>query len=307
MDDAGVVQIRDDLALVQTIDIFPPVVDDPWWFGRIAAANSLSDVYAMGARPVSAVNFVGYPIDDLGNGPLEAILAGCFDALEEADCAMAGGHSIKDSEVKFGLAVTGIVHPDRVLVNSGARAGDLLVLTKPLGSGVVTTAMRQGKADPAHVDAAQRLMGRLNRHAAQAMQRAEAHAATDITGYGLLGHAWEMAAGARVAMRIDAERIPLLEEARPYLRPEFTCGGSKRNRTFSDAHVRIADDVPEELHLAVTDVQTSGGLLVAVPAERAAALVEELDRGGDRQAAIVGEVLRGEPGVVVTFGGRLSD
>jgi len=302
MDDAGVVRLTDDLALVQTIDIFPPVVDDPWWFGRIAAANALSDIYAMGARPVSAVNFVGYPIEELGPAALDAILTGCFDALEEADCAMAGGHSIKDSEIKFGLAVAGVVHPDRVTANATARPGDVLVLTKPLGSGVVTTALRQGKADPAHLEAAQRLMGRLNRNAAEAMQRVGVHAATDITGYGLLGHAGEMAQGGGVAIRLDAARVPVLEEARPYLQAEFLCGGSKRNRAFSEADTRIEDGVDEALRLAITDVQTSGGLLIAVETARAERLVDELHAGGDDRAAIVGEVLRGPPGIVVSSG-----
>jgi len=302
MDDAGVVRLTDDLALVQTIDIFPPVVDDPWWFGRIAAANSLSDIYAMGARPVSAVNFVGYPIEELGGSALLEILAGCFDALEEADCAMAGGHSIKDKEVKFGLAVTGVVHPDRITANASARPGDRLVLTKPLGSGVITTALRQGKVEPAHLDAAQRLMGRLNRNAAEAMQRAAARAATDITGYGLLGHAWEMAEAGGVAIRLDAGRIPILPEARTYLRDEFVCGGTKRNREFTGARVRFAEEVDEALRLAMDDVQTSGGLLVAVAPDRVNAFLDDLRSGGDETAAVVGEVLRGEPGIVVSSG-----
>jgi selenide,water dikinase len=295
MDDAGVVKVRDDLALVQTLDVFPPVVDDPYWFGRIAAANSLSDVYAMGGVPVAAVNFVGYPMAELGGGPLQEILRGAFDALEEADCAMAGGHSIKDSEVKFGLAVVGTVHPDHVVTNAGAQPGDLLVLTKPLGMGCLTTALKQGATDEAHVDAAQHMMARLNRHAAEAMLRVDAHAATDITGYGLLGHAWEMAEGAGVTLCIDSAKVPVLEEAKPYLKPQFTCGGSARNREFADERVTIADSVPDATRLVLHDVQTSGGLLIAVAAEFGERLLEDLRAGGDDQAAIVGDVQAGGP------------
>jgi len=203
MDDAGVFKVNDELALVQTIDIFPPVVDDPYWFGRIAAANSLSDIWAMGGTPASAVNFVGYPLAKLGDEPLRQILQGSFDALEEADCAMAGGHSIQDEEVKFGLGVVGTIHPERIVRNTGARAGDRLVLTKPLGIGCLTTALKAGAVAPAHIDAAQRVMARLNKNACAAMLRAGVHAATDVTGYGLVGHAHEMAV---VRARPDRDR-----------------------------------------------------------------------------------------------------
>jgi len=297
MDDAGVVRVRDDLALVQTLDVFPPVVDDPYWFGRIAAANSLSDVYAMGGVPVSAVNFVGYPMADLGPEPLERILKGAFDALEEADCAMAGGHSIKDAEVKFGLAVVGTVHPDRIVTNAGARPGDRLVLTKPLGMGCLTTALKQGAADAAHVDAAQRMMARLNRHAAEAMLRVDAHAATDITGYGLLGHAWEMAEGAGVTLQIEAAHVPVLEEARAYLEPRFTCGGAARNREHADTRVSIDAAVDDRTRLVLHDVQTSGGLLIAVAPEFRDRLLEDLRAGGDDSAADIGMVAGGGPGL----------
>ena len=300
MDDAGVVALRDDVAIVQTLDVFPPVVDDPYWFGRIAAANSLSDVYAMGGVPICAVNFVGYPMDELGPEPLQQILRGAFDALEEADCAMAGGHSIKDTEVKFGLAVTGTVHPDRILTNAGARAGDKLVLSKPLGMGCLTTALKQGAAAPEHVDVGQRMMARLNRSAGEAMVELGAHAATDITGYGLLGHAWEMAEGSGTTIRIDAAAVPVLEAARPYLKAQFTCGGSARNRDFADAHAQIGADVPEELRLLLQDVQTSGGLLVAISAGRADALVEAMRAGGDAQAAVIGSVEAGETALIVS-------
>jgi len=299
MDDAGVVRLTDDLALVQTVDVFPPVVDDPYWFGRITAANSLSDIYAMGARPVAAVNFVGFPINELDASVLGRILQGSFDALEEADCAMAGGHSIQDTEVKFGLAVVGTVHPDRIVKNSTAQPGDRLVLTKPLGIGCLTTALKQGAAEPAHVEAAQHVMARLNRHAAGAMVRAGAHAATDITGYGLVGHASEMADGAGVTLRLRAADVPVLEEARPYLEARYTCGGSKRNRAFGDGRVRIAAEVTELQAILLHDVQTSGGLLIAVPPAACEALLEDLRGGGDTWAAEIGEVTGDGPGVVV--------
>jgi len=299
MDDAGVVRLTDDLALVQTIDIFPPVVDDPYWFGRIAAANALSDIYAMGARPVAAVNFVGWPLAELGKEPLTRILRGCFKALEEADCAMAGGHSIKDSEVKFGLAVAGTLHPDRIVTNRGAQPGDALVLTKPLGIGCLTTAMRHGDAARDAIQAGCRLMARLNKDAAAAMVRAGAHAATDVTGYGLLGHACEMAVGSGVALRLDATKVPILEAARPYLNDRYACGGSKSNAAFAEGKLEFAPGVDATLRLALTDVQTSGGLLLALPARACGRLLEDLNSGADHWAARIGEVSESGPPVRV--------
>jgi len=299
MDDAGVVKLTDDIALVQSIDVFPPVVDDPYWFGKITAANSLSDVYAMGAVPIAAVNFVGYPLDVLGGEPLARMLEGCFEALEEADCAMAGGHSIQDAEIKFGLAVVGTAHPDRIVQNSTARPGDVLVLTKPLGIGCLTTALKQGVATEEHIDAAHRAMARLNRHASEAMLRAGVHAATDITGFGLIGHTFEMADAAGVSMRIDAAAVPMLPAALPYLDERFTCGGSKRNDTFAANRVQIADSVTPQQRIAMHDVQTSGGLLIAVPAERSVELVSDLRAGGDTLASAVGEVAPDGPTLVV--------
>lgn len=289
MDDAGVVRVSDDLALVQTIDVFPPVVDDPYWYGRITAANSLSDIYAMGAKPLAAVNFVGYPLDELGPEPLTSILKGAFDALKEADCAMAGGHSIVDAEVKFGLCVTGTVHPDKIIRNTGARPGDTLLLTKPLGIGCLTTALKQGAAATEHIEAAQRVMARLNRSASEAMLRAGATAATDVTGYGLLGHAYEMAEGSGVSLRIHAAEVPVLAAARPYIADRFTCGGSKRNLAFAESTIEIEARVDESARIVLHDVQTSGGLLIAVPAPAANGLLEDLRRGGD-DAAIIGIV-----------------
>lgn len=295
MDDAGVVKVNDQLALVQTIDVFPPVVDDPYWFGRITAANALSDVYAMGAVPVSAVNFVGYPLDQLGGEPLTAILRGCFDALVEADCAMAGGHTIVDPEVKFGLAVTGTVHPDKIITNAGARPGDAIVLSKPLGIGCLTTALKQGVAKPAHIEAGHRAMARLNRDASRAMVRAHAHAATDITGFGLLGHAFEMAEASGVSFTLRSQAVPVLEEAKPYVGEQFTCGGSRRNLAFAEQRITIEQDVSKASRIVMLDVQTSGGLLISVAPDRAEALLGELHDHGDTQAAVIGEVAADGP------------
>ncbi len=291
MDDAGVVKLTDDIALVSTIDIFPPVVDDPYWFGRIAAANSLSDVYAMGARPVCAVNFVGYPLAELGGDILQRILEGAFAAIEEADCAMAGGHSIKDNEVKFGLAVTGVVHPDRVITNAAAHAGDHIVLTKPLGLGCLTTALKQGAVTPEHLAAGHEMMARLNKHAAEAMIRAGTHATTDVTGFGLVGHLFEMADGSGLSAHVRANDVPVLDEARPYVDPRYSCGGSQRNAEFAHGRVDWDESVSELQRLALFDVQTSGGLLISVEAGRAQKLVEDLREGGDSYAAVIGEML----------------
>jgi len=299
MDDAGVVKLSDDLALVQTIDIFPPVVDDPYWFGRIAAANALSDIYAMGARPVAAVNFVGWPLAELGEEPLARILQGSFETLEEADCAMAGGHSIKDAEVKFGLAVTGTLHPDRIITNRGARPGDAIVLTKPLGIGCLTTAMRHEDASLEAIEAGCRLMARLNKDAAAAMVRAGAHAATDITGYGLLGHAYEMAAGSGVTLSLDAAAVPILEQARPYLLDRYACGGSKSNAAFAEGKLEFGAAVDATLRLALTDVQTSGGLLLALPEDACDGFLADLRDLGNSWAARIGEVVQSGPPVRV--------
>jgi len=245
------------------------------------------------------VNFVGYPLGDLDGEPLRALLQGAFDALEEADCAMAGGHSIADREVKFGFAVVGTVHPDRIVRNSTARPGDRLLLTKPLGMGCLTTALKQQAADPEHVDAAHRLMARLNRNASEAMLEIGVSAATDITGFGLLGHAWEMAEGADVSVRIEAGALPVLPAAGPYLDERFLCGGTKRNESFAKGRVRIEEGVDARQRLLLHDVQTSGGLLIAVPAERAERLLEALRAGGDTWATAIGVVAEGGPALRV--------
>lgn len=263
-DDAGVYKLTPECALVQTVDFFTPIVDDPVIFGAIAAANALSDVYAMGAQPLCALSIVAYPRDgDIED--LQQILRGGAEKMREAGCVILGGHSIGDEEIKFGYALTGTVHPDRVIRNAGAQPGDLLVLTKPLGTGVIATALKRGAADPAHVEASIASMLELNRRAAEAMAELRVHAATDVTGFGLIGHAREMAAASDVTLEIIASRVPLLPGALEYARQGALAGGLKNNREYASCEVEAAGDVPEELLNLLYDPQTSGGLLVALP------------------------------------------
>jgi selenide,water dikinase len=257
-DDAGVFRISPDLALVQTVDFFTPIVDDAYTFGAIAAANSLSDVYAMGGQPMSALSILCYP----GKGDIDTlkdILRGGADKMAEAGCVILGGHSVADDEIKFGFAVTGTVHPDRVWTNAGARPGDTLILTKPLGTGVVTTALKRGIADPEHVEAAIQSMLTLNR------APAVAHGCTDVTGFGLLGHSREMALGSKVTLDIEADAVPFLPGAVEYARAGAIPGGSKNNREFVASCVHSDRELAPEIEALLYDPQTSGGLLVATP------------------------------------------
>jgi selenide,water dikinase len=263
-DDAGVYRLGPDLALVQTVDFFTPIVDDPYTFGAIAAANSLSDVYAMGGLPITALSILAYP----GNGDMEdlsQILAGGAEKMREADCVILGGHSVNDDEIKFGYAVTGSVHPDRVKANAGARAGDVLVFTKRIGTGVIGTAIKRGIADPAHVESAVESMLTLNRAACEAMLRFDAHGCTDITGFGLIGHAREMALASNVTIEIDRRAVRFLPGAVDYARAGAIPGGLKNNREFAACDVEGGTDGDDLLY----DPQTSGGLLVSLPEQDA--------------------------------------
>lgn len=288
-DDAGVYRLGPDLALVQTIDIFTPIVDDPYWFGAIAAANALSDVYAMGGTPRLALNFAGFPRAKLPLDVLGEILRGGADKCAEAGVTIIGGHTIDDPEPKYGLAVTGFVHPDRVITNAAARPGDRLVLTKPLGMGIVTTALKQGKAEAAAVDEAVRIMAALNRPAAEAMTAIGVSAATDITGFGLLGHLAEMTRGSGVAARVRLRDVPVLEAAWPLVQARAIPGGTQRNRESLQGVVSW-DGVGEDAQILLADAQTSGGLLIAVPEARCDALVQALRAGGLSVAAVIGEI-----------------
>jgi selenide,water dikinase len=288
-DDAGVYRLSDDLALVQTVDFFTPIVDDPYTFGQIAAANSLSDVYAMGGRPISALSIVGFPNHAERVDILEKILQGGHSKMEEAQCSVIGGHSIGDDEIKFGYAVTGVVNPQRVWANSGARAGDRLVLTKRLGTGIIGTAIKQGRAREEAIQAAINSMSMLNRTASEVALKFAVHGATDITGFGLLGHARELAIGSKVSLELDHTRIEFLPGAVDYSRRGFIPGGLKRNIEFIAGCVEFADGIAEELRNLLFDPQTSGGLLFSVEACESANLVIALAERGV-PAREVGEV-----------------
>ena len=263
-DDAGVYKLTGECALVQTVDFFTPIVDDPYLYGAIAAANALSDVYAMGGRPLSALSIVAYPakgdLDDL-----EQILKGGHEKMREAGCVVIGGHSVADEEMKFGYAVTGTVHPARVITNAGARAGDALVFTKRIGTGVISTALKRGIAQEAHVQASIESMLELNQRACEAMLALEVHACTDISGYGLIGHAREVALASGVTLEIEADRVQFLPGAVEYARQGALPGGLKNNREFASCAVELARALPAEIENLLYDPQTSGGLLIALP------------------------------------------
>lgn len=298
-DDAGVYRISADLAIVNTVDFFPPIVDDPYDFGRIAAANALSDIYAMGARPLTAMNLVAFPKEGLALEVLHEILRGGADKLAEAGVVLVGGHSVTDPEPKYGLAVTGLVDPARVIANAGARPGDRLVLTKPIGVGIIATALKQGVADARAVAQAVESMARLNRDAAKLMAEEGAHACTDITGYGLAGHALEMATASGVVLRIVHRRVPHFSKALELRALGIAPGGLAANRHSFGAKVRFGDAVPGAWRDLLFDPQTSGGLLIALPAAGAARLVERLGAERFGEAADIGHVDRGAGGALI--------
>ncbi len=299
-DDAAVYRLSADQAIVETVDFFTPVVDDPYWFGRIAAANAFSDVWAMGARPIFALNLVAWPVGKLPMDMLGEVLRGGAEAAQEVGVPILGGHSIDDPEPKYGMAVTGVVHPDRVLRNVGARPGDRLVLTKPLGSGIVSTAIKRGIAPAALVERAVAVMSALNKAAGEVLAASGAvHALTDVTGFGLLGHGWEMAEGSGVAFRIEAARVPLLDPAVPDLAARGVVpGGSKANLAWVRPSLRVAPGLAEPLLLVLADAQTNGGLLAALDPARAPEVLARLADAGV-PAVDVGEVLEGPPRIEV--------
>jgi selenide,water dikinase len=286
-DDAGVYRVSDELAIVQTVDFFTPIVDDPYDFGRIAAANAISDVYAMGGTPLTAMNIVAFPLERLGPLVLRAVLEGGLATAREAGCTVVGGHSIDDAEPKYGMAVTGTVDPARMLSNSGAKAGDALVLSKPLGVGVLTTAHKRGLLSEAQAAAAVAVMSALNASAAQAALAAQAHAATDVTGFGLLGHLHSMALQSGVAAEIDASAIPVLESVEALLdRGEGISGGTRRNLAYAESFTTFAAEVSSSRRWIACDATTSGGLLVSLPPVAASEV----------PGTVVGRVLEGDPG-----------
>jgi selenide,water dikinase len=297
-DDAAVYKLDDETAIVQTLDFFPPVVDDPWTFGAIAAANAMSDVYAMGGEVVLALNIAGIP-EDLPHEIFSEIFRGGADKVAEAGGIVAGGHTVIDAEPKYGMSVTGVVHPDRVLSKSGARPGDVLILTKALGTGVILTASKNDNAGPRHVQGAIDSMLQLNRHAAHLAVGAGAHAMTDVTGFSLIGHSFEIADHSRVQLEITASNLPILEGAEKYAAMGIDYGGLNRNMEFLLPRTEIAPALSDAMRRLLFDAQTSGGLLIAVEPSRAPQLVDSLREGGC-VAATIGRVHEGAAGVVVT-------
>jgi selenide, water dikinase len=288
-DDAAVYRLTEELALVQTVDFFTPPVDDPYDFGRIAAANALSDVYAMGGKPLSALNIVAFPLGRLGAEVLGEVLRGGSDVVEEAGAMIVGGHSIEDSEPKYGLAVTGLVHPDRLVTNAGGAAGDALVLSKPLGVGAVMAARKRGVCDDGLLAQAVRTMVTLNAESAASALAAGVHAMTDVTGFGLLGHLHHLCRESGLAGELRADRVPHLDGVRQLLQSDVAVsGGSRRNAEWAEGFARFDAAVPVWLRRLLVDPTTSGGLLAAVPADRAGSL------GG----RVVGRLLDGQPGSV---------
>jgi selenide, water dikinase len=290
-EDAGVYKLTKDLAIIQTVDFFTPIVDDPYDFGQVAVTNALSDVYAKGGKPLTAMNIVCFPIKQMDVSILNTILKGGIDKMREAGVLLIGGHSVDDPELKYGLSVTGTIHPKKVVMNNGAKPGDKLILTKPLGTGIISTAIKAGEAKPHLVKKVTRLMTTLNRAASEAMMSVGVHACTDITGFGFLGHTCEMLEDSEVGMIIDSSQIPFFPEAKTFAELRFVPGGMQRNRDFRKKMVDISPKVPEYLQVILFDPQTSGGLLIAVSEVKTSRLLKTLHNSGVNDALIVGEVV----------------
>lgn len=290
-EDAGVYKLRDDLAIVQTVDFFTPIVDDPFIFGQIAAVNAMSDIYAMGGRPLTAMNIVCFPINTMDIAVLRSILRGGLDKMQEAGVVLVGGHSVDDGELKYGLSVTGIIHPERVLLNQGAKIGDKLILTKPLGTGIVSTAVKKNVADEALAAESTKSMTTLNREAAGLMSTTKIHACTDVTGFGFLGHACEMVENTDVGMLIHADAVPFFKGIRELVEKGIMPGGLHRNRKFRMSQVKIDPACPGWITDILFDPQTAGGLLIALPAGDAETLLGKMHAAGIKKAAIVGEII----------------
>ncbi len=291
-DDAGVYQLADGPALVQTLDFFTPIVDDAFDWGRIAAANALSDVYAMGGRPLTALAIVGWPREKLPLELLAEVQRGGASVLAEAECTLLGGHSIDDLEPKFGLAITGVVDPAQMMTNSAGAVGDRLVLTKPLGTGIISTAIKRDRATTEQIEASTEVMTALNRDAARSAVGLGARAATDVTGFGLLGHLSELAAASTVGARIDHRSVPLLPGIESLARDGVIPAGSKRNLAAADEFTRFGE-IDDVFRIILADAQTSGGLLIAIPAGRADDLVAALGEAGSLTATVIGELVEG--------------
>lgn len=286
-EDAGIYKISDEIALIQTIDFFPPIVNDPFTFGQIAAANALSDVYAMGGKPITALSVVGYPKDTLDMEHLKKIMDGGLNKLIEAETALVGGHSLEDPELKFGYAITGIIHPDKVLRNNTLKPNETLILTKPLGTGTINTAMRAGKASKASIEEAEKSMTMLNKTASEIIQEYPVSACTDVTGFGLLGHACEMMSGTNAGLIINFQAINLFQDTMKYITEKFIPAGTGRNKRYRMSYIDNTDKISKNILYTLFDPQTSGGLLVAVPDEFSAEIIKKLEETG-HNASIIG-------------------
>ncbi len=296
-DDAGIFRLTDEIALIQTVDFFTPVVDDPYTFGQIAAANALSDIYAMGGVPVTALNVAVFPTKSLPVEVLSEILRGGVDKATEAGVAVVGGHTVEGDEPMYGLAVTGTIHPERIVKPSGARPADVLILTKPLGTGVIATALKSGHASPAHINAAIEWMTRINAGASTAMVESQCHAATDVTGFGFLGHLSQMAAASHLSAAVIGNSIPLMPGAFDYARRGFIPAGGRTNEEYFRRLVEFGADIDPDTQALLHDPQTSGGLLIDLPESRADTLVTLLSDAG-HSSWVVGHLVEGEPGSV---------
>ena len=291
-EDAGVYKLRDDLAIIQTVDFFTPIVDDPYTFGQIAVTNALSDVYAMGGKPLTAMNIVCFPVKKMAIAVLREILRGGLDKMQEAGVLLVGGHSVEDDELKYGISVTGVIHPDKVLLNRGGRVGDSLILTKPLGTGIVSTALKGNVADEVLVAKSITAMTTLNKTAAELMMETpDVHACTDVTGFGLLGHAAEMIEGSDVGMLIHASAVPFFPGIREFVEMGVVPGGLHRNRAFRKSIIEINPDCPDWMVDIFFDPQTAGGLLIAVSGNHGGDLIRKMHDRGIPEAAIIGEIV----------------
>ena len=301
-EDAGVYKLSADLALVQTVDFFTPTVDDPFTFGQIAAVNALNDVYAMGGKPLTAMNIVCFPIKTMDKSVLREVLRGGLDKMREAGVLLIGGHSVEDNEIKYGLSVTGVIHPDKVLLNRGARAGDSLILTKPLGTGIISTAIKAEEASSEMVMKAISCMTKLNKKTSEMMIAAgDIHACTDITGFGFLGHACEMIEGSDVGMNINSAAVPIFTGLQELVETGFVPGGLYRNKNFRISQIEMADTCPPWLLDVFFDPQTAGGLFFSLPHKQAQNLMETMRRSGIGDAAVVGEVVADHPGRISIY------
>jgi selenide,water dikinase len=298
-EDAGVYKLRDDLAIIQSMDFFTPIVDDPYTFGQIAVVNALSDIYAKGGRPLTAMNIVCFPVKAMDISILKETLKGGLSKMREADVVLVGGHSVEDPELKYGLSVTGVIHPDRVIMNNGAQVGDKLILTKPLGTGIISTALKNGKASDKAVAKSVSSMTTLNKKASELMLTADVHACTDVTGFGLLGHACEMVQDCDVGMIIHVEAVPYFPEAKEYAGMGMVPGGTTRNRDFRINMVELDKNVSKVMLDILFDPQTSGGLLMSVPVADAEPLIKKMSQEGVVEAAIIGEVVAKPRGRIV--------